>query len=79
MTALYQKKYGMRRIKSAVKQGLPMKKTAQFEHANILSGILKCPICGSNMYGNGNRKRKKDGSRYEDYFCYSCKHRLKVD
>lgn len=59
--------------------GVANEKTHSLEHANILSGILKCPICGSSMYGNVNRKRKKDGSRYKDYFYYSCKHRLKVD
>ena len=23
----------------------------------ILSGIIKCPVCGSGMYGNVNRKK----------------------
>lgn len=31
------------------------------------------------MYGNVNRKKKKDGSLYKDYFYYACKHRLHVD
>ena len=31
------------------------------------------------MYGNVNRKKKKDGSRYKDYFYYTCKHRRSVD
>ena len=31
------------------------------------------------MYGNVNRKKRKDGSFYEDYFYYACKHRLQVD
>lgn len=31
------------------------------------------------MYGNVNRKKKKDGSRYKDYFYYTCKHRCSVD
>ena len=31
------------------------------------------------MYGNVNRKRKKDGSSYKDYFYYTCKHRKYVD
>ena len=26
-----------------------------------------------------NRKKKKDGSRYKDYFYYTCKHRRSVD
>lgn len=54
-------------------------KTHSLEHEHILSGLLKCPICGSGMYGNVNRKKKKDGTYYKDYFYYACKHRLHVD
>ena len=50
-------------------------KTHSLEHEHILSGILKCPVCGGGMYGNVNRKKKKDGSLYRDYFYYACKHR----
>lgn len=59
--------------------GIKTPKTHSLEHAHILSGILKCPVCNSGMYGNVNRKKKGDGSYYRDYFYYSCKHRLKVD
>ena len=31
------------------------------------------------MYGNVNRKRKKDGGFYKEYYYYACKHRLEVD
>ena len=31
------------------------------------------------MYGNVNRKKKKDGTLYKDYFYYACKHRRRVD
>lgn len=54
-------------------------KVHSLQHANILSGILKCPRCGAPMYGNVNRKKKKDGSYYPDFFYYGCKHRLQVD
>ena len=54
-------------------------KTHSLEHEHVLSGLLKCPICGSGMYGNVNRKKKKDGTYYRDYFYYACKHRLHVD
>ena len=54
-------------------------KTHSLDHEHILSGILRCPVCGAGMYGNVNRKRKADGSRYKDYFYYSCKHRRQVD
>ena len=45
------------------------------ERIHLLSGILKCPICGAGMYGNKSIKHKKDGTRYSDYFYYGCKHR----
>ena len=59
--------------------GVKSVKTHSLEHENKLSGIVCCPICGSGMYGNVNRKRKKDGTLYKDYFYYACKHRMKVD
>lgn len=31
------------------------------------------------MYGNVNRKKRKDGTFYKDYFYYACKHRTFVD
>ena len=54
-------------------------KTHSLEHEHVLSSLLKCPVCGSGMYGNVNRKKKKDGTYYKDYFYYACKHRLHVD
>ena len=49
------------------------------ERENLLSGLLRCPVCGAGMYGNVNRKRKKDGGFYKEYYYYACKHRLEVD
>lgn len=45
------------------------------ERTHLLSGIVKCPICGAGMYGNKSIKRKKDGTKYKDFFYYGCKHR----
>ena len=39
--------------------GVKHEKIHSLEHEHILSGILKCPICGKGMYGNVNRKKKK--------------------
>ncbi len=55
----------------------------KYEHVNrgkdmkthLLSGIVKCPVCGAGMYGNKSIKRKKDGTKYKDFYYYGCKHR----
>ena len=44
----------------------------KYEHVNkgkdtrthLLSGIVKCPVCGAGMYGNKCIKHKKDGTKY---------------
>ena len=59
--------------------GKKFEKTYHPEHENILSGILRCPICGAGMYGNVNRKKRKDGTYYKDYYYYQCKHRTTVN
>lgn len=45
------------------------------ERIHLLSGIVKCPVCGAGMYGNKCIKHKKDGTKYKDFFYYGCKHR----
>ena len=59
--------------------GTKYEKKYNLEHEHLLSGILKCPVCGGRMYGNVNRKKKPDGTIYKDHFYYACKHRLAVD
>ena len=59
--------------------GFKREKVHSLDHEHILSGILRCPVCGAGMYGNVNRKNKPDGSSYRDYFYYVCKHRREVD
>lgn len=49
------------------------------DHEYILTGMLKCPECGFNLYGNVNRKMKSDGTRYRDYYYYQCKNRNMVN
>ena len=42
---------------------------------HLLSGIVKCPVCGVGMYGNKSIKHKADGTKYKDFYYYGCKHR----
>ena len=73
-------------IPEDVWQAAQVKLAAQakrYEHVNkgknecthLLSGIVKCPVCGAGMYGNKCVKRKADGSKYKDFYYYGCKHR----
>lgn len=61
------------------KTGVKSEKIYSVEHQHLLSGILRCPECGAALYGSVNRKRKKDGSFYRDYWYCACKHRLEYD
>ena len=64
-------------------QGKRQSQGQKYEHVNkrkdtkihLLSGLIKCPICGVGMYGNKSIKKKSNGEHYKDYFYYSCKHR----
>ena len=73
-------------IPEDVWQAAQVKVAAQakrYEHVNkgknecthLLSGIVKCPVCGAGMYGNKSVKRKADGTKYKDFYYYGCKHR----
>ncbi len=65
--------------KKREKTGRANEKRFSLEHSHILSGILKCPVCGSPMYGNVNRKKRPDGTGYyPDIWYYVCKNRIKV-
>ncbi len=41
---------------------------------HLLSGIVKCPVCGAGMYDNKSIKHKANGTKYKAFF-YGCKHR----
>ncbi|MBE5919550.1 MAG: recombinase family protein [Pseudobutyrivibrio ruminis] len=47
------------------------------ERTHLLTGIVKCPICGTGLYANKATKKKADGTFYKDFYYYSCKHRKK--
>ena len=65
--------------KKRKKTGHKRDKKHKLEHEHLLSGIIKCPVCDANLYGNVNRKKKDDGTYYKDYYFYACKHRKQVD
>ena len=46
-------------------------KVHALDHAHILSGLIKCPVCGEGMTANFSRKHSKD--KYERFY-YHCKH-----
>jgi site-specific DNA recombinase len=48
---------------------------AKGEKTHLLSGIVRCPVCGAGMYVNKSIKHRKDGTKYKDFFYYGCKHR----
>ncbi len=50
-------------------------KKTRTERTHLLTGIVKCPVCGAGMYANRCKKKKKDGSQYKDFIYYGCKHR----
>ena len=60
-------------------QAYPREKKYSLEHAYVLTGLLKCPRCGANMYGNVNRKRSKKTGEVKDRFFYQCKHRRDIN
>jgi len=62
-----------------VETGLPWVKTHSMEHEHILSGIVKCPVCGSGMCGMVNRYQKRKTGEYRDKFYYRCLHRTRME
>ena len=55
--------------------GVAWQKTHSLEHEHILSGILKCPLCGLGLGGTVRRRRNKKTGEYKDDFYYRCQHR----
>lgn len=61
------------------KTGVKWNKTHSLEHEHILSGIIKCPICGTGLSGTVRRRKNKKTGDYVDDFYYRCQHRHKID
>ena len=59
--------------------GVKWNKTHSLEHEHILSGLLKCPVCGAGMAGTVRRRKNKKSGEYKDDFYYICQHRRKID
>ena len=47
------------------------------DHEYILSGLVKCPSCGSPMYGIPSRKKRKDGTPYPVSYAYICRNQTR--
>jgi site-specific DNA recombinase len=54
--------------------GMRWVKTHSMGHEHILTGIIKCPICGAGMSGMVQRRTNKKTGEYKDDFYYRCKH-----
>jgi site-specific DNA recombinase len=51
----------------------------KLEHEHILSGLIRCPVCGGGLVGTVRRRTdKKTGDSQEDFY-YRCLHRIKID
>lgn len=59
--------------------GVKWNKTHSLEHEHILSGLLKCPVCGAGMAGTVRRRKNKKSGEYKADFYYRCQHRRKID
>ena len=59
--------------------GVRFVKTHSLEHEHILTGLIRCPLCGGGMSGTVQRRQNKKTGEYKDTFYYGCHHRKKVD
>lgn len=59
--------------------GIKWDKTHSLDHEHILSGLIKCPICGTGLVGTLRRRKNKKSGEYKDDFYYKCLHRKKIN
>lgn len=59
--------------------GVKWDKTHSLDHEHILSGLIKCPICGTGLVGTLRRRKNKKSGEYKDDFYYKCLHRKKIN
>ena len=65
--------------KKRAETGVKWDKTHSLDHEHILSGLVKCPVCGGGLAGQVHRNRRKKTGDYKDNFYYFCLHRRKID
>ena len=63
---LWQKVHA-KRMATGIKQPSKIGK----DRSHLLTGILKCPLCGSSMYTNKHAWINKDGT-YKEVYYYIC-------
>ena len=63
---LWQKVHA-KRMATGIKQPSKIGK----DRSHLLTGILKCPLCGSSMYTNKHAWTNKDGT-YKEVYYYIC-------
>jgi len=51
----------------------PIRKLHEPDRVNVLSGLVKCPVCGGGMFALHNRKQNKNhGGDYKPIHSYGC-------
>lgn len=63
------------RIRSQCERYKRYERVRGSENCYLLTGIVKCPVCGAGMYVTKSSKKRKDGTKYKDFYYYGCKHR----
>ena len=49
------------------------KEKLEKDHEYVLSGLIRCPCCGKNMYGIPSKKKRPDGTPYPISYAYKCR------
>ena len=60
-------------------KALKWNKDHTVEHVHLLSGIIKCPICGEGISGTVRRRKNKKTGDYKIDYYYRCHRRSSVD
>lgn len=55
------------------------KKKYAVDHVHLLSGLVKCPVCGEPMTGTTAKRKNKNTGDYDFYFYYRCHNRKILD